>query len=159
MSKHLRAIATTMLLVAMLVTPGMQAMAAEQVSDTNNITVSDETVETTENVGDEVQMASDYFQDFTYSGTLSQGKSLGTVSLSQSARQVKWNIGKTGGSGVVVFSLTNQVTGEVRSVTATADNKLDSLTWVGALPKGNYNVKITFVSKSGIEGLNLYFYH
>lgn len=159
MKKHLRAIATTMLLVVMLVTSGMQVMAAEGTFDTDSIVVSDETLETTKDVEEGIQRASNYFQHFSYSGTLSKDKYLGTVSLSQSASQVQWNIGTTGGSGIVVFSLTNQVTGEVRSATATANNQLGSLTWVGSLPKGNYDVKITFVSKSGIKGLNLYFYH
>ena len=161
MIKHFKAIAATMSMVVMLVTSGIPVMAAEQIPDTGDIIVSDETIAGTQNVVDEgtVQATSSYFQSFSYSGTLSQGKYLGSVYLSQSAATVNWNIGTTGSSGLVRFALTNQSTGELRQVTAVADNKLGSLTWVGSLPAGTYDVSIAYVSKSGIKGLNLYFYH
>ncbi len=94
---------------------------------------------------------------YHYTGKLTQGKVLGTFKLPLGAKTVSWTVGRTNSSGRVIIRLTNMSTGEVRDISATANNELKSMTWTSKLPAGDYEVSVHLVASGSPYDVDLYF--
>lgn len=158
MCKHLKKIVTFLTMAGMLIVSSIPVMAAET-------TLADSTKVTTQQVAKENIISGDMIAtyslngEFHYTGRLSKNQILGTVSIRATSRTVKWTVGRTGSDGLVNLELTNVDTGEVRHISAQANNVLDSMTWVGSgIPSGNWQVKVVYVSSYWNYDVDLYFY-
>lgn len=148
MRKHLKSIAAALMVVAMLVTSSLPAMAAEYVS-------SDETAISASESSDSVERVQMPVAEFHYTGRLRTGEVLGTITIPRDCKTVTWTIGRTGESGVVNIRI---VEGS-RLITATANGQLSSLTWNSRLPAGTYTIKVSMITTdTAHHDCNLYFY-
>ncbi|MCI8617337.1 MAG: hypothetical protein HFJ26_10080 [Clostridia bacterium] len=149
MTKRFKSIVVAFMTVAMLLTFYVPAMAAEPVANE----ISSQAVDT-------ANSARALVGEFHYTGRLSANKYLGSVQVTSTAKTVRWTVGRTGGSGLVNIEFTNVDTGETRTISAVANNTLDSLTWVGGgLPAGRYYVTVIYTSAYSIYDVDLYFYN
>lgn len=147
MRKHLKSIAAALMVVAMLVTSSLPAMAAEYVS-------SDETAISASESSDSIERVKMPVAEFHYTGRLRTGEVLGTVTIPRACKTVTWTIGRTGESGVV-----NMRIGDGRLITATANGQLSSLTWNSDLPAGTYTIKVSMMtSDTTHHDCDLFFY-
>ena len=152
MCKQFKMIVSVLMMAVMLVTFSVPVMAAERTMENSAVcTQISETV-------DRRLVAGVLIGEFHYTGRLTKGKDLGIVDVTQAAKTVKWTVGRTGSTGTVGLEITNVSTGEVRHLTAVADNKLGSMTWVTALPAGGWRVKVDYVSSIWLYDVDLYFY-
>lgn len=153
MRNKFKSIATFVLTAVMLFNFSVPAMAAEQNPTMNETTVAAETAD------DEINLlATSPVAEFHYTGRLAEGKVLGTVSVSESCKTLSWTVGRTGSTGNVRFKLTNISTGATRKVTTTANNKLESITYISALSSGVWEISVEWNSNNWLYDLDLYFY-
>lgn len=162
MRRHLKTIATFFTMAVMLVMSSVPAIASEINSDAKTAIVTQQSTDdvTTVSNEDNIMVTSALGGQFHYTGRLSKNKVLGTVYINSACRTVKWTVGRTGSDGLVNLELTNTSTGEVRHISAQANNVLGSMTWVGSgIPKGNWQVKVVYVSGLWNYDVDLYFYN
>lgn len=160
MRKQFKSIVDAFMMVVMLITFSVPAMAAEQTLDVDNATILTQTAETAENVENAANrlVSGVLIGEFHYTGRLTKGKVLGTVDVSKAAKTVKWTVGRTGSNGLVNLAITNVSTGEVRHISTLANNTLDSMTWVSILSAGSWKVSVDYVASNWLYDVDLYFY-
>lgn len=159
MRRHFKKIVTLFTMAIMLITSTVPAMAKEISSADNTVVSSQKAAENAVISEDELNTPYALNGEFHYTGRLSKNQILGTVSIRATSRTVKWTVGRTGSDGLVNLELTNVDTGEVRHISAQANNVLDSMTWVGSgIPSGNWQVKVIYVSSYWNYDVDLYFY-
>lgn len=154
MYKHVKSIAFVVMMVVMLVTFSVPAMAAEQPANVDTTLTLEQKVENE----DGVARLADPVGEFHYTGRLASGKVLGTVNISENAKIVRWTVGRDNANANVRFRITNNDTGESRAFTTTANNTLDGIDYTTALSKGNWEVKVDWNNNNWLYDVDLYFY-
>lgn len=153
MQKMLKKIVAVFVLVIMLMTMCVPAMAAEQ-ANIDAETESKVLLEENERNGARATLNG----EFHYTGRLTKNKVLGTVKVKEKSKTIQWTVGRTGSSGTVILKITNQSTGNEKTFTTIANNQLDSITYVGKIEAGTWEVSVTYVSSNWLYDVDLYFY-
>lgn len=151
MRSKFKSIVSLVLMVVMLCSLSVPAMAADQHSYSvqNTIATFDNEVE---------PLAITPVAEFHYTGRLAEGKVLGSVEVNQNCKTLAWTVGRTESDGNVRFTLTNKTTGETRNITTTANNTLESFTYVSTLHSGTWKIKVAWKTNNWLYDLDLYFY-
>lgn len=148
MKTKMKRIVAVFSMAVMLVISAVPAMATEQLQNELNVNLVQE---------DSTRSASTLVTEFHSSKPMWKNTVVGYVQIDKDCDMVKWRVGTS--TGVVILNLTNESTGEVRSITAAANNQEDSLAWVSPLPAGKWKISVAKINKTVIiGGVNLYFY-
>lgn len=136
------------IVVVMLMFSNLTVFATERIDYKNDLNLSQEIV---------VQSADRLVAEFHSANPITKNTTVGYVQIGEACDKVIWRIGTS--SGLVILDFTNVSTGEVRPITAVANNQEDSLTWVSPLPAGKWKISVNKMNKNIIiGGVNLYFY-
>ena len=152
MYNKFKSIASVVLVLIMLFCLGVPAMATEQ---TLNV---EEPAMTAELAQNEIHLlVVDPVAEFHYTGRLSTNKVLGTVYVGEKCKTLRWTVGRTGSStGSVRFALTNQDTGDTRHISTTANNTLEGITYISAMPAGTWKISVDWNNNNWLYDLDLY---
>jgi len=145
MRKLFKSIAIYALIAAVLGYSNISVVAAEHIQKVENVESSEE-----------VQPRRTMVASFSSSQILTKGKILGTVYFGSSVQSIDWVVPGTGGN--VIFKMTNQNTGEVRTFTTTGNGILSGITYNTAMSAGTWEIKVHFVSGTH-SGVNMWFYY
>lgn len=146
MQKKIKSIIVSTVTAILLVTSSLPVMAAEQVRGVAN-TETDQTAKA---------ISSAMLQSYYYSGSLTQGKYIKSVTINGHAKLIKWRVAGAGGN--VIFRMTNTSTGDSRSFTTTANGVWGSSTYLTSMDSGTWNIRVEYVSGLGHNQVWLEFY-
>lgn len=141
MKKFTKAIATSIMIIAILLGSYAPAMATELSQNPESIST---------------LYASKSIRDYSYPYSLTVGKTLTPFTLWTTANTIRYCVNGSGGN--VIFRLNNITTGDVRSFTTTANGSWGSITYVTPLDAGTWNITVVYTSGGNHEGMQLEFY-
>lgn len=151
MKKFFKSLLATILVVVAVASFSVSAMAEEM-----PLVAGATSRENAESASADVARANALVGSYYYEGNLTQGKTLTPVSITSSAKTIRYCVNGNGGN--VILHLQNRVSGNSKRFTATGDGSWGSITYVGSLEAGIWDVTVAFVSGGGHNTVYMNFY-